>query len=70
MKVSNNVHKGRGFLGDSAVKNLPASAGDAGSLSGSGRSLWMRWYSIQYSCLKFLEWRIRVSMGSKRVRHD
>ena len=38
MKVSNNVHKGRGFLGDSVVKNLPATAGDAGSLSGSERS--------------------------------
>ena len=27
-----------GFFGGSAVKNLPASAGDAGSIPGSGRS--------------------------------
>ena len=27
------------FLGDSVVKNLPANAGDVGSISGSGRSL-------------------------------
>ena len=28
-----------GFSGDSAVKNLPANAGDVGSIPGSGRSL-------------------------------
>ena len=27
-----------GFLGGSVVKNLPANAGDVGSISGSGRS--------------------------------
>ena len=27
-----------GFPGDSVVKNLPANAGDAGSIPGSGRS--------------------------------
>ena len=27
-----------GFPGDAVVKNLPANAGDAGSISGSGRS--------------------------------
>ena len=27
-----------GFLGDSVVKNLPANAGDAGSIPGLGRS--------------------------------
>ena len=27
-----------GFLGDSVVKNLPANAGDVGSIPGSGRS--------------------------------
>ena len=28
-----------GFQGGSVVKNLPANVGDAGSISGSGRSL-------------------------------
>ena len=28
-----------GFSGDSAVKSLPANAGDVGSIPGSGRSL-------------------------------
>ena len=33
----NHVHGVGGFPGGSVVKNLPASAGDAGSISGSGR---------------------------------
>ena len=40
-KASNNSHSctlSGGFPGDSAVKNLPANTGDAGSILKSGRS--------------------------------
>ena len=41
-----------GFSGGSVVKNLTASAGDAGSISGSGRSPGGRnGNPLQYSCL-------------------
>ena len=42
-----------GFSGGSAVKNLPANAGDMGSISGSGRSPGEgNGYQLQYSCLE------------------
>ena len=42
-----------GFLGDSVVKNLPANAGDSGSIPGSGRSLGGGNGSpLQYPCLE------------------
>ena len=42
-----------GFLGDFVVKNLPANAGDVGSVSGSGRSPGGgNGYPLQYSCLE------------------
>ena len=34
------------------VKNPPASAGDAGLISGLGRSLEKEWHPLQYSCLE------------------
>ena len=41
-----------GFSGGSVVKNLTASAGDAGSIPGSGRSPGGRnGNPLQYSCL-------------------
>ena len=41
-----------GFLGGSVVKNLPANAGDSGSIPGSGRSLGEgNCNPLQYSCL-------------------
>ena len=41
-----------GFPGDSLVKNLPANAGDVGSISGSGRSTGEgNGNPLQYSCL-------------------
>ena len=41
-----------GFPGDSVVMNLPANAGDAGSIPGSGRSTGGgNGHSLQYSCL-------------------
>ena len=41
-----------GFPGDSVVKNLPASAGDAGLIPGLGRSLGGGNGNLhQYSCL-------------------
>ena len=42
----------KGFLGDSGVKNLPANAGDTGSIPGSGRSPAERnGNPLKYSCL-------------------
>ena len=45
--------KKRGFSGGSAVKNLPANAGDVGSIPGSGRSPTggENGNPLQYSCL-------------------
>ena len=41
------------FSGGSVVKNLPASAGDAGSILGPGRSPGeANGYPLQYSCLE------------------
>ena len=41
-----------GFLGGSVVKNLPANAGNAGSIPGSGRSPAERnGNPVQYPCL-------------------
>ena len=41
-----------GFPGGSVVKNLPAKAGNAGSIPGSGRSLGEgKCNPLQYSCL-------------------
>ena len=37
MGLSNAVRISQGFPGGSVVKNRPANAGDAGSISGSGR---------------------------------
>ena len=42
-----------GFPGGSVVKNLPATAGDIGSIPGSGRSLGGgHGNPLQYSCLE------------------
>ena len=40
MVKQKNIHKnqGLGFPGGSVVKNLPANAGDVGSILGTGRS--------------------------------
>ena len=47
-----NVYKW-GFPGDSVVKNLPANAGDLGSIPGSGRSPGEgNGNPLQYSCLE------------------
>ena len=37
-KLKLNISVYMGFSGDSAVKNLPANAGDVGSIPGSGKS--------------------------------
>ena len=44
------------FPGGSVIKNPPANAGDAGSVSGSGRSPGEEnhnpvWFPLQYSCM-------------------
>ena len=61
-----------GFLGGSVGKNLPASAGDMGSVHGSGRSSGEgNGNPLQYSCLGNPidrgDWRAIVH-GSQRVR--
>ena len=53
------------------VKNLPADAGDAGLIPGSGRSLGVGYSNpLQYSCLRnFMErgaWRATVHEVAKR----
>ena len=43
----------RGFPGGAVVQNLPANAGDAGSIPGLGRSPGEgNGYPLQYSCLE------------------
>ena len=49
-----------------AVKNLPANAGDMGSIPGLGRSPGEgNGNTLQYSCLEGYS-----PLGRKRVRHD
>ena len=65
---------GSGFPGGSVVKNLPASAGDAGSIPGQEDPLEKEMATHSST----LAWRIPrteepsrlQSMGSHRVRHD
>ena len=63
-----------GFPGGSVVKNLPASAGDTGSIPESGTSPGKENGSpLQYSCLENPIDKILVGYspwGCKRVRHD
>ena len=48
-----SVPPGRGFPGDSVIKNLPVSVGDAGSIPGLGRvSREGNGTPLQYSCLE------------------
>ena len=60
--------------GDSRVKNPPANAGDAGSISGSGRSPGEgNGNPLLYSCLgnpMTGAWRAYSPSGCKRVGHD
>ena len=63
-----------GFPGGSMVKNLPANAGDAGSIPGSGRSPGGgNANPFQYSCLENSMDREAgglQSMGSERIGHN
>ena len=57
------------------VKNMPANAGDSGSIPGSGRSPGGgHGKPLQYSCLQNPPWTEESgglqSIGSQRVRHD
>ena len=79
MKKYNNaayylLAKYLGFPGGSVVKNLPANAGDAGSIPGSGRSPGEgNGNPLQYSYLENLwteEPEGLQSMGLQRVGHD
>ena len=63
-----------GFPGGSGVKNLPANAGNTGSVPGLGRSTREgNSNPLQYSCLE-TPWTEKPgglqSMRSQRVRHD
>ena len=64
----------KGFPGDSGVKNLPANAGDTGSIPGSGGSPGEgNGNPLQYFCWE-IPWaeepgRLQ-SIESQRVRHD
>ena len=59
------------FPGESVVKNLPANAGNTGSIPGSGRSPG-GWHGnpLQYSCLENSMDRTAWSMGSQRIKHN
>ena len=64
-----------GLPHDSAIKNLPANAGDMGSTPGSARSPGEGTGNpLQYSCLGNLmcwgAWWATAQWGHKRVRHD
>ena len=63
-----------GFSGGSVVKNLPANAGDTGSIPGSGRSPeGGSGNPLQYYCLEnpWTEEPSRLqTMGSQRVGHN
>ena len=51
------THKDFGLPGGSMAKNLPANAGDAGSISGSGKSPEEgNGNPLQYSCLEEIPW--------------
>ena len=51
--IAINIKKKISFPGDSVVKNLPANAGDTGSISRLGRSFGVgNGNSLQYSCLE------------------
>ena len=73
-ELNKYVSTWKGFPGGSVVKNLHANAGDAGSISGSGRYPGER----NGNQLSILAWRIPAtgepgglrSMGSHRVGHD
>ena len=57
------LHKEMGFLGGSMVENLPASAGDLGSIPGSERaSAGGNVNPLQYSCLRNL-----MDIGARRA---
>ena len=63
-----------GFRGGSVVKNLPANAGDAGSIPGQEDPL----EEEMATCYSIFAWKIPwteepgrlQSMGSQKVRHD
>ena len=63
-----------GFPGDSVVKNLSVTAGDVGSIPGSGRSPGGNGYPLQYCCLGNPmdrgAWLAIVHGVTKRVGHD
>ena len=73
-ELNKYVSTWKGFPGGSVVKNLHANAGDAGSISGSGRYPGERngnQLSILAWEIPWMEEPVRLqSMGSLRVGHD
>ena len=71
-----NLKEKVGFPGSTVVKNLPANAGDAGSVPGSGRSSGGRnGNPLQYSCLENPMdrgvWRATIhGVAQSRTRHS
>ena len=64
------VNLGKGFSGDSVVKDLPVNSGDVGWIPGSGRFLGEgNGYPLQYSCLENSIDRLSP-WHSQRVGHD
>ena len=74
-KIFCSYRQDRASLVAQIVKNLPANAGEPGSISGSGRFPGEgNNYPLQYSCLgnpmNREAYGATQSMGSQRVRHD
>ena len=64
-----------GFPCGSVVKNLPANAGDTGSIPGVGKIPWRReWQPTSVFCLENSmdrgAWWATAQRGHKRVRHN
>lgn len=63
-----------GFPGDSVVKNPPVTAGDVGSIPGSGRFPGGNGYPLQYCCpgnpMDRGAWSATVHGVTKRIGHD
>ena len=69
-----DLYTNMSFPGDSVVKNIPANAGDTGSIPGWGRSLKKKMTTHSSILAWEIPWREKPgrlqSMGSQRVVHD
>ena len=56
-----------GFLGGIVVKNLPANAGDSGSVPGVGKIIWGRkWHNVKI--FLWFSWFLNITFNLKVLR--